>query len=215
MSKIEEILNEKFGFTKNLPENKQPTPARMHDWVTDKNGKGSETPGGHPMEKYRQHIKALLGALDTEDESILENAIDWVALKRLAHKHGLKSTFTDAIDVIQAELDTKSPDMKKIKAEWEKVQADVPFWFLGAVGSNSPNKDKKELADEDKAALTNLRDVMDKISEVSGKEFKRAAKGTPDASKKTGAEKTVDELRKEHKFVKPEKKDEPKFPDKK
>jgi hypothetical protein len=105
--------------------------------------------------------------------------------------------------------------MKKIKAEWEKIQNDVPFWFLGAVGTNSPNKDKKELEEEDKAALTNLRDIMDKIAEVSGKEFKRAAKGTPDDSKETDAEKTVKQLRKEHKFVKPEKKDEPELPAKK
>ena len=213
IEKIDEMLNEKFGFTKMLPSLQAPD-AQMHSFVTDRNGRGSATAGGHPMEEYRNHIKALLGALSTEDQGLLENAIDWNALKRLANKHGLKSTFTDALTVIQTEFETKKPDLEKIKKEWETIQDTVPFWFLGMVGKDIPKNTPKKLPEDEKEALTNLKDVMDKISQISGKEFKRASSNTPDDSKTTQAEKNIDKIKKDHKMVKPKAKKEPTFPEK-
>lgn len=196
-ARIEQILNEKFGYTKNLPPNDQPTKARMHDGPTDRNGRGSANAASHPMEKYREHVKAMLGALDTEQQSILENAVDWVALKRLANKHGLKSSFTDAVDVIKDQFDSKSPDKELIKAKWDEIQGSVPFWFLGHVGKeeNNENKSPKKLEDQDKKNIVNLFDVMNKIRETSGKEFRRTAKDTPKPAEKTEAHKNLDKAR--------------------
>lgn len=196
MSKLDEILNEKFGFTKNLPSNKQPNPADMHDWVTNRNGRGSYTAGGHPMEKYREEVKAMLHSLDTGDQAILERSIDFEALKRLAKKHGLKSTLSDAFVTIQNQIDEKRFD--EAIESWNNIQKEIPWWFLGMVGKNEPDNagNVKALPEEDKEALTNLRDVMDKIQDVSGKEFRRAAEGTPDKDKKTEAHKTLDKVRK-------------------
>jgi len=196
MSNIDEILNEKFGFTKNLPSNKQPNPSDMHDWVTERNGRGSYTAGGHPMEKYRDEVKAMLHALDTGDQSILERTIDFEALKRLAKKHGLKSNLSDAFVLIQEQIDDKRYD--DAIDTWNSIQKEIPWWFLGMVGKNEPDNkgNVKELPEEEKEALTNLRDIMDKIQDVSGKEFKRASEGTPDKYKKTEAEKNLDSVRK-------------------
>lgn len=194
MAKIDDILNEKFGFTKDLLPNKQPTPARMHDYVTDRNGRGSYTAGGHPMEKYRQYIKTMLNAVDTETESILENAVDWIALKRLANKHGLSKSIINSIDTIQLELENKSPDLTKVVEEFEKIKNDIPYWFLGMAGTDYPNTPRK-LEEEEKEALTNLRDIMDKVSEVSGKEFERANKNGPVSTTDTNAKKVLDDFR--------------------
>jgi hypothetical protein len=198
---FEQLLNEKFGFTVDLPENKQPSPARMHDDVTTRNGKGSKTPGGHPMEKYREVVKAILGHIDTEGQAILENSIDWIALKRLANKHGLKSTFTDAIDFLEAESKKKKPNAEEMLKKWEETKKNVPYWFLGMVGKKNEKGEKEELPEHDKKNITNLFDIMDKVREISGKEFERAAKGTP-KGEKTQAEKNLDKARKEHKIEK-------------
>jgi hypothetical protein len=197
MSKIDQILNEKFGFTKNLPSNKQPNPADMHDWVTNRNGRGSYTAGGHPMEKYREEVKAMLHALDTGDQALLERAIDFEALKRLTKKHGLKSTLADGFNTIQASLDSKKYD-EAIEA-WNNVRKEIPWWFLGMVGKREPDNEGnvRELPEDEKEALTNLRDVMDQIKDVSGKEFKRAADGTPKQTQSTEAKKNLDKARKD------------------
>lgn len=202
MSDFKELLNEKFGFTKNLPPNKQPTPARMHDDVTDRNGRGSYTSGGHPMEKYRNNLKVLLNALDTETESIVENTVDWERIKRLGKKYSLPNTFVNTVEEIQAEYDKKTPDIEILKEKLEELKKDIPYWFLGRIGTDVPN-DPRELEEEDKESLTNLRDIMDKIKDVSGKEFKRANENSP-TYEKTEAHKTLDKFRSDRKIDKTE-----------
>lgn len=204
MSRIEEILNEKFGFTKNLPSNKQPNPADMHADVTERNGRGSYTAGGHPMEKYREQVKAMLHALDTGDQAILERAIDFEALRRLTKKHGLKSTMSDAFNTIESQL--KSKDYDEAIATWNEIKKEIPWWFLGMVGKNEPKNDGnvRDLPEEDKEALVNLLDVMDTIKDVSGKEFKRANSNSPKQTKDTQAKKNLDKVRKDAKIDKTE-----------
>lgn len=185
--RIRKILQEKFGYTTNLP-----PLTRMHDDVTE--GKEPQ-PSAHPLEKFRGTIKAILGATTTEQDGILENAIDFSALHRLANKHGFAPEIIKNFSVI--ELEIKKPKAKRDKDAivnaWNAVKNKIPHWFMGLI---TP-KDGEVLPDLDKKNITNLLTVMDKINKESEKAGKEAAKETEHAGRDTQAKKNLDKARKD------------------
>lgn len=189
MSNIRKVIQEKFGFTTNLPPVK-----RMHDDVTERNGKGGKNPAYLPVEEFRKVVKALMGATTTEQDQEIENVVDFVALHRLANKHGFGPQFISHLNTIQVEIEKPKGkrDREAIMAEWKQIQKNVPFWFLGLL----PHKEA--MPEEDKKNLANLLDIMAEINKESEKAGKEAAKATEHAGRDTQAKKNLDKARKEH-----------------
>jgi hypothetical protein len=94
--RMRKLIQEKYGFVTNLP-----TVTQMHDDVTE--GKKPQ-PSAHPLEGYRKVIKALLGSTTTQEDGILENAVDFTALHRLANKHGFAPSVMNSLNTIDLEL---------------------------------------------------------------------------------------------------------------
>jgi hypothetical protein len=186
MSNIRTLIQEKFGYTKDLPPVND-----MHNDVTE--GKKPQ-PSAHPLEEFRKTIKLLMGATTTEEDGIIENAIDFSALHRLANKHAFAPAFINHLNTIQVEIkkDKKSRDEDAIKAAWDAIRKDIPYWFVGLL----PPKKGEDLPEEDKKNITNLLKVMDKINSESEKAGKEAAKETEHADRKTEAKKNLDAARK-------------------
>jgi hypothetical protein len=189
MSKIRKVIQEKFGYTTNLPTNNE-----MHDDVTERNGKDGKNPAYLPVEEYRKVIKALMGHLSTEDEGKIEDTVDFTALHRLANKHGFAPLVMNHLNTIQVQLEKPSGkrDRKAILAAWKEVQENIPFWFLGLL----PHKE--EMPESDKKNLANLLDIMAEINKVSAKVGKENAKDTEHAGRDTAAKKALNKARKDH-----------------
>jgi hypothetical protein len=190
MSNIRKLMQEKFGYTTNLP-----SISDMHKDVTDRNGRDGKNPAYLPVEEFRKVIKHLMGATTTEEDGQVEDALDFTALHRLANKHGFAPEFLKSLNTIQLEVAKPKAkrDRKTIIAEWEKIKDTVPFWFLGLL----PNHKNEELPEEDKKLLTNLKDMMDEFNKNSEKEGKAAAKDTEHAGRDTEAKKNLDKARKD------------------
>jgi hypothetical protein len=189
--RIRKLIQEKFGYTVNLP-----TVNQMHDDVTE--GKKPQ-PSAHPLEEYRKVIKAVLGATTTEEDGILENAVDFTALHRLANKHGFAPAVMNQLNTIATEV--KKPkaqrDSDLIISAWGEVKKFVPYWFIGLL---SPKKEPLE--DLDKKNITNLLKLMDKFNKESEKAGKELAKDTEHQSRDTQAKKNLDAARKDAKIDK-------------
>lgn len=184
--KIQQILNEKFGYTTDL----KPI-TRMHDGPTE--GKKPQ-PSSHPMEQYRNIIKSILGATTTEEDGIVEDVIDFSALHRLANKHGFSPALLNSLNTIELEIQKPvgKRDRDIINKSWEEFKGSVPFWFLGLL---SPKDGKME--DLDKKNITNLITLMDKFNKNSKTEGETLAKETENASRDTNAKKNLDKARKD------------------
>lgn len=182
MSDIRKLIQEKFGYTKDLP-----SLSKMHD---DANADKKAVPAAHPLEEFRNVIKALMGATTTEQDGILENAIDFTALQRLANKHGFSKQLLNSFNIIELEIKKplKSRDSELINKTWSEVKKDIPFWFMGLL---TPKKGE-ELEEFDKKNIANLLTVMDKINKESEKSGKEAAKNTEHQDRKTDAKKNLD-----------------------
>lgn len=189
MSQIRKLIQEKFGYTTNLP-----NITDMHSDVTDRNGRGGENPAYLPVEEYRKVIKHLMGATTTEEDGIVEDALDFTALHRLANKHAFAPAFLSSLNTIQVEVTKPKAkrDREAIVKAWTEIKDSVPFWFLGLL----PNHKNEELPEEDKKLLTNLRDMMDEFNKNGEKEGKAAAKDTEHAGRDSEAKKNLDKARK-------------------
>lgn len=187
MSDIKTLIQEKFGYTKDIP-----PISELHNDVTD--GKKPQ-PSAHPLEEFRKVIKLLMGATTTEEDGLLENAIDFTSLHRLANKHGFAPTFISHLNTIQTEIkkDKKSRDDTIIIEAWNAIKKDIPYWFMGLL----PPKKDESLEETDKKNITNLLNVMDKINKKSEQAGKEAAKDTEHADRKTAAKKNLDAARKD------------------
>jgi hypothetical protein len=163
----------------------------MHDGPTEH--KKNQPAGWMPVEKYREVIKALMGHLSTEDEGKIEDTIDFVALHRLANKHGFAPKVLNQLNTIQVELEKPKGkiDRKAVMAAWKEVQENIPFWFLGLL----PHKE--EMPEEDKKNLANLMDIMAEINKMSKKAGEENAKDTEHAGRDTAAKKNLDKARTE------------------
>lgn len=184
---IKQLIQEKFGYTKDLP-----PVSEMHNDVTD--GKKPQ-PSAHPLEEFRKTIKLLMGATTTEEDGLLENAIDFTALHRLANKHAFAPAFISHLNTIQTEIkkDKKTRNDEAILEAWNTIKKDIPYWFMGLL----PPKKDETLEETDKKNITNLLKVMEKINDKSAKAGKELAKDTEHADRKTAAKKNLDDARKE------------------
>lgn len=187
MSDIRKLIQEKFGYTKDLP-----SLSKMHD---DANADKKVVPAAHPLEEFRNVIKALMGATTTEQDGILENAIDFTALHRLASKHGFSPKMLNSFNTIELEIKkpVKSRDSELINKTWNEVKKEIPFWFMGLL---TPKKGE-ELEEFDKKNISNLLTVMEKINKESEKAGKEAAKDTEHQDRKTEAKKNLDAAKKD------------------
>lgn len=190
MSKIRKLIQEKFGYTTDLSSNTD-----MHRDVTDRNGRGGKNPAYLPIEQYRKIIKELMGATTTEDDAMIENAVDFASLRRLANKHGFSKQFEESLNTIQ--LEVKKPkaqrDRETIVKAWDSIKENVPFWFLGLL----PNHKNEELPEEDKKLLLNLKEIMAEFNKTSEKYGKEQAENTEHAGRDTAAKDNLDKARKE------------------
>lgn len=186
MSDIRKLIQEKFGFTKDLPS--------LSDMHKDATADKEPVPAAHPLEKFRNVIKALMGSTTTEEDGILENAIDFTALQRLANKHGFGPSLLNSFNIIELEMKkpVKGRDTDLINNTWNSVKKEIPFWFMGLI---APKKGE-ELEEFDKKNITNLLTVMDKINKVSEKAGKENAKDTGTNERKTEAKKNLDDAKK-------------------
>lgn len=187
-TKIRQMIQEKFGYVKNIPKEND-----KHADVTDRNGKKGKNPAYLPIEQYRDVVKALMSATSTETDGKIEDVIDFNALKRLANKNGFSKEFTNNLNTIHLELDKgKSADREVIKTSWELIKKHIPYWFLGMI----PNEKKEELAAEDKTVLNNLLDMMKEFNKEAEKDGKEKAENTEHAGRDTEAKKNLDAARK-------------------
>lgn len=186
MSDIRKLIQEKFGFTKDLPS--------LSDMHKDADADKKPVPAAHPLEKFRNVIKALMGSTTTEEDGILENAIDFTALQRLANKHGFGPSLLNSFNIIELEMKkpVKGRDTDLINKTWDGVKKEIPFWFMGLI---APKKGE-DIEEYDKKNITNLLTVMDKINKVSEKTGKEAAKETEVSDRKTEAKKNLDDAKK-------------------
>jgi len=187
------ILQEKFGFTSNLPNSNY----RLHDDVTDRNGKEGKNPAYLPVEEFRKQIKLLMGMTTTEEDMNLKDALDFRMLRTLCSKTGIDVEE----DIATLEKAFEKRDKNLISKSWNLIKDKLPFWFLGMLTANtSPGKamseKNEELPENQKEALKNIIDVMEKINKESEKQGKAAAKNTPKGDEKTQAEKNLEKSRK-------------------
>lgn len=180
---IKSIIREKFGYTADLKE------------LGKKGGEPTEgkvpQPSAHPMEKFRNVIKAVLGATNTEQDAKIENLIDFNALLRLASKHGLNETIIANLKNIQSEVDKpkNKQDRDVIVKLWTEVKDTIPYWFLGLLPV------KEDASDEEKLVLTNLIQYMNHFNDESEKFGKEKAKETPtDRPKSPAKSKKVEDI---------------------
>ena len=143
------LLQEKFGYTADLK-------TVVKDGYPVSSDKKEPQKSAHPMEKFRNVIKVILGATDTEQDTELERAIDFDALFRLATKHGLAPMVLTNLETIKTEINKPKSkrDKEVISTAWEGVKDNIPYWFLGVL----PSKDDEK--QEDKELVTQLLDVM-------------------------------------------------------
>lgn len=196
ITKVRRLIQEKFGYTEDLPGNHE-----LHDDVTERNLQNKkDAPQNHPMEAWRKVVKALLGATTTEEDGIIEHAIDYTALRRLASKHGFSHLMDNHLNSLEEEFKKpkKERDIDKIKFALKELKDKIPFWFLGLL----PTKNKEEMPEEDKKSLTNLLEIMDEFNKRSEDMGKKGAKDTEHASRKTAAKKNLDAARKDAKMDK-------------
>jgi hypothetical protein len=170
MSKIREIIREKFGYTKDIP-----AEIDLHKDVTD--GK-KLSPANHPLEPFRKAIKAILGVQQIDDPAKVEEAIKMVKLEQLAKKHSFSEEFIQAIGRIKEEIGKSKPNREEINANWEKVKKSVPYWVLGLV---SPKIDEQEKDEKD--SIVNLITLMNDFNKESEKNGKEKADDTKNVSK--------------------------------
>lgn len=191
MPKIRQLIREKFGYTTNLPN----VSHDMHLGPTERHPPVKDNPAYLPVEKYRNVIKALLGATTTEEDSIVENVVDFASLQRLAAKHGFSKQFESNLNTIQVEIDKKPADRDRalITKTWEELKENIPFWFLGML----PDRSGHEMPEEDKALLSNLQDIMKEFNKNAEKHGKEKSKDTEHASRDTAAKDSLDKARKD------------------
>lgn len=195
-TKSRQIIQEKFGFTSNLPNNTE----RLHDDVTERNGKGGKNPAYLPVEQFRKQIKLLMGATTTEEDGVLEDVLDARVLRRVLEK---TSTIDGAEDDLQAlELGFEKKDKSLISAAWARLQDKIPYWVLGMLGQYAGPGDaakvgNEDLPENDKEALSNFIELMNTFNADGEKHGKEAAENTPKSDGKTGAEKNLDKAKKE------------------
>lgn len=184
MSKIRQLIQEKFGYTTNLP--KYP---KNHEDVTERNGRDGKNPAYKPVEAFRQVIKHLMGATNTEEEGKIENAIDFTALKRLANKYAFAPAFVSNLNVMQLEIEKPDgkKDREKIAKAWNEIKEKVPYWFLGLL----PKKDGEPLPEDDKKKLTNLMEIMAEFNKEGEKRHKEFAGDTEHAGREADARKNL------------------------
>lgn len=194
------LLQEKFGYTADVDKL-----AKDSDEPT----KGKEPQkSAHPLEKYRNAIKHILGATTTEEDAKLEHSIDFDALIRLANKHGLSAQIIANLNNIKSEFDkpVSKQDEDAILAWWEEIKENIPYWFLGLLSV------KEEQSKEHEDAVTSLLDVMAKFNKESEKAGKEFSKNTEHASTDTKARKALEKALKDAgidlKLIKKDKTDE-------
>jgi hypothetical protein len=187
MANIRKVLQEKFGYTTNIPSNRE-----LHAGPNE--DKKTQPAGWQPVEEYRKVIKALMNHLSTEDAGKLEDLVDFASLRRLANKHGIEREMLAHLNTIELEFDKPKAKMDKavVMAAWKEIQENVPFWFLGLL----PHKE--EMPEEDKKNLANLMEIMAEINKISKKAGEEAAKDTEHAGRDTAAKKNLDKARKKH-----------------
>lgn len=178
------ILQEKFGYTTNLPNDVN----RLHDDVTDRNGKGGKNPAYLPVEEFRKQIKLLMGATTTEEDANLKDALDFRMLHRLFEKYGMN--VKDDLDLLEKAFEKR--DKNLISRAWTRISDKIPYWFLGMLTANMGPGDatkagNEELPENDKAALVNLLDIMKAVNDEAEKQGKESAKNTPKADRDTKA----------------------------
>lgn len=192
------ILMEKFGYTSNLPNDNE----RLHDYVTDRNGKDGKNAAYLPVEEFRKEIKMLMGATTTEEDQNLKDMLDFRKLRSLFDKYGMTQVEQD-LDLLEKAFEEN--DKNLISRAWDRIRDKVPYWFLGMLSANQgPDKDASsnyypggmtvdndKLPEEDKAALVNLMDVMKAVNDEAEKQGKDAAKNTPNADRNTEAAKNL------------------------
>jgi hypothetical protein len=184
ISSTRKLIQEKFGYTTNLPNHNN----RMHDDVTDKNGKEGKNPAYLPVEEFRKQIKLLMGATTTEEDERLKDVLDFRMLHRLFEKNGIQAK--DDIDLLEKSYE--KGDKNLISQAWLSVKDKLPFWIIGMLtANNGPGaamaKDNDKLPENDKKALVNLFDVMEAVNKEAKKQGKDASKNTTHVTRDTQA----------------------------
>lgn len=188
MANIKQLINEKFGYTTNLPDL-----SKMHADVQDREKATEVKKADHPLEKYRNEIRALMGSMGPDE--MIERMIDFAKMESLGKKYDLAPQYFESLAIMQAELKlakTKQ-DRNKINDEWEKIKSTVPYWFFGMLGSAAKDR-KMETTDEND--VKQLLQWMDEFNKEGKKEHEAMAKGSPDGKQKSQAEKNLDKAKK-------------------
>lgn len=186
---IRNLIKEKFGYTtdmKKVTSDGYPT-----------SGKEPQK-SAHPMEKFRNVIKAVLGATTTEQDGILENVVDFNSLFRLANKHGLAPIIINNLKELQVEIEKPKTkrDRDVILKLWTEIKDTIPYWFLGLLAVD----EKEEMAEDDKQNITKLLNYMTQFNKDSEKAGKENAKETEHAGRDTQAKENLNKARKDAKI---------------
>ena len=194
ISKFKTLPLEKFGYTTNLPDVK-----RLHDDVTDKNGKGLNNPAYQPVDNFRQKIRLLMGVTTTEEDNILKDVLDFQLLNRIFAKASVSDKAVELLDVLEKACEKN--DKNLISKTWLDLKDALPYWMMGMLmqytgPGDAAAKDNDKLPENDKEALHNLMEVMDAFNKASAKKGKEFTKDTPKASTDTAAKKNLDKAKK-------------------
>ena len=194
ISRLKGLLLEKFGYTTNLPDTK-----RLHDDVTDRNGKGLNNPAYQPVDNFRQKIRLLMGVTTTEEDNVLKDVLDFQLLNRIFKKSSVSDKAVELLDILEKAC--QKNDKNLISKTWMDLKDALPYWMMGMMmqytgPGTEAAKDNDKLPENDKEALHNLSDVMDAFNKASEKKGKEFTKDTPKASTDTQAKKNLAKAKK-------------------